>query len=53
MGRLTVSFLVAIFLVAALVQAQILEKGLLLGREALTCAGIYAGVMTVVAGIMS
>ncbi|CZR68829.1 uncharacterized protein PAC_18729 [Phialocephala subalpina] len=53
MGRLIVTGLVALFLIAALVQAQILGRSVLLGREAMMCAGIYAGVMTVIAGIMS
>lgn len=53
LGRLIVTGLVALFLIAALVQAQILGKGVLLGREAMMCAGIYGGVMTVIAGIMS
>lgn len=53
MGRLIVTGLVALFLVAALVQAQILCRGVLLGREAIMCAGIYGGVMIVIAGIMS
>lgn len=52
-GRLTMTFLVAMFTVVALVQAQILNRQVLFERDALTCAAIYGGVMIVFAGIMS
>ncbi|KUJ10934.1 uncharacterized protein LY89DRAFT_739914 [Mollisia scopiformis] len=52
-GRLTVTLLVALFTVAALIQAQILSRKVLLGRESVMCFGIYGGVMTVLAGIMA
>jgi hypothetical protein len=52
-GRLTMTFLVALFTVVALLQAQILSRQVLLERDALTCVGIYGGVMIVLAGIMS
>lgn len=53
MGRLIVTGLVALFSIAALVQAQIVGRDVLFGPEAMMCAGIYAGVMTAIAGIMS
>jgi hypothetical protein len=51
-GRLTVTLLVAIAVVGALIQSQILSQGALLGRESITCAGIYGGVMIIMAGII-
>jgi hypothetical protein len=51
-GRITVALLVAMFMVGALIQAKILGKDTLFGSEAVTCAGIYGGVMIVIAGIM-
>ncbi len=52
MGRLIVTALVALFLITALVQVQIIGREVLLERDAMMCAGIYAGVMTAIAGIM-
>ncbi|XMA13799.1 hypothetical protein WAI453_006590 [Rhynchosporium graminicola] len=51
-GRLTVAALVACFMVAALVQSGIVNRGVLLGTESCMCAGIYGGVMIVLAGIV-
>lgn len=52
-GRLTVAMLVAVFMVGGLVQSGIVQRNMLLGKESLTCAGIYVGVMTVIAGIVA
>jgi hypothetical protein len=52
-GRLTVTMLVAMFATFGLIQSGILNQGSLLGREGCMCAGIYGGVMIVLAGIMS
>jgi hypothetical protein len=51
-GRLTVTALVASGVIGALVQSGILGRGALFGKESITCAGIYGGVMIVIAGIM-
>ncbi|KAH6682721.1 hypothetical protein B0J14DRAFT_612820 [Halenospora varia] len=51
-GRITVTVLVAAGVLAGTVQSGVLEKSLLLGSEGLTCAGIYGGVMIIVAGLM-
>ncbi|KAH9207101.1 hypothetical protein DL95DRAFT_438697 [Leptodontidium sp. 2 PMI_412] len=53
MGRLTVSMLVATFMVGALIQSGIVQRYMLFGKESLTCAGIYVGVMVVIAGIVA
>ncbi|KAG4436494.1 hypothetical protein IFR05_008035 [Cadophora sp. M221] len=53
MGRLTVAMLVATFMVGALIQSGIVQRYMLLGKESLTCAGIYVGVMVVIAGIVA
>ena len=52
-GRLTVTALVAVGVIFALMQSGVLERGMLFGREAMSCAGIYGGVMIVIAGIMA
>ena len=50
-GRLTVVGLVASGVVFALMQAGVVGKGCF-GRDGLICAGIYGGVMIVIAGIV-
>jgi len=50
---MTVAMLVALFMVGALIQSGVVQRGMLFGRECLSCAGIYAGVMIVIAGIMA
>ncbi|KAL2072009.1 hypothetical protein VTL71DRAFT_11352 [Oculimacula yallundae] len=52
-GRLTVACLVAVFMVAAMVQSGIVKRSALLGQESCVCAGIYGGVMIVLAGIVA
>ena len=52
-GRMTVSFLVALGVFGALVQGGIVGIGVLLEKEGALCAAIYGGVMVVVAGIMA
>lgn len=52
-GRLTVTMLVAMFATFGLMQSGVLNRGSLFGREGCMCAGIYGGVMIVIAGIMS
>jgi hypothetical protein len=52
-GRLTVTLLVAMFATFGLIQSGILGQGGLLGREGCVCAGIYGGVMIIMAGVMS
>jgi hypothetical protein len=51
-GRITVSFLVALGVFGALVQSGIIGSGVLLEKEGAMCAAIYGGVMSIVAGIM-
>jgi len=51
-GRLTVVGLVGGGVVGALMQAGLVNPGLP-SREGLICAGMYGGVMTVIAGIMA
>jgi hypothetical protein len=50
-GRITVTFLVACFAVFGLVLSGV-PKHELFGREGMLCAGVYGGVMIVVAGLM-
>jgi hypothetical protein len=52
-GRMTVSFLVALGVFGALVQSGIIGSGVLLEKEGAICVAIYGGVMSVVAGIMA
>jgi hypothetical protein len=52
-GRMTVSFLVALGVFGALVQSGITGSGVLLEKEGAMCAAIYGGVMSIVAGIMA
>jgi hypothetical protein len=52
-GRMTVSFLVALGVFGALVQSGIIGSGVLLEKEGAMCVAIYGGVMSVVAGIMA
>jgi hypothetical protein len=50
-GRITVTFLVACFAIFGLVLSGV-QKHELFGREGMLCAGVYGGVMIVVAGLM-
>jgi hypothetical protein len=52
-GRMTVTFLVALGVFGALVQSGIVGSWVLLHKEGAMCAAIYGGVMAVVAGIMA
>jgi hypothetical protein len=52
-GRMTVSFLVALGVFGALVQSGIMRSGILLEKEGAMCAAIYGGVMSIVAGTMA
>ncbi|KAF4624567.1 hypothetical protein G7Y89_g13601 [Cudoniella acicularis] len=52
LGRITVMSLIAAGVVFGAVQVGVVEKTTLAGNEGLMCAGIYGGVMVVVAGIM-
>ena len=49
---MTVVCLVAGGVVGALMQSGVLEGRNVLGREGVVCAGMYGGVMVVVAGIV-
>ncbi|EPE35703.1 hypothetical protein GLAREA_05040 [Glarea lozoyensis ATCC 20868] len=51
-GRITATALVVGGVLFALMQGGCLDQGMLLRSEGLMCAGIYGGVMIVVAGIM-
>jgi hypothetical protein len=51
-GRITATALVVGGVLFALMQGGCLDRGMLLRSEGLMCAGIYGGVMIVVAGIM-
>ena len=50
-GRITVTFLVACFAIFGLVLSGV-QKHDLFGKEGMLCAGVYGGVMIVVAGLM-
>lgn len=52
LGRLTVTLLVAVGVLSALLQSGVVCRNVMLGREAMTCIGIYGGVMIVMAGIL-
>jgi hypothetical protein len=52
-GRMTVSFLVALGVFGALVQSGIIRSGVLLVKEGAMCAAIYGCVMSIVAGTMA
>ena len=49
---MTVTFLVAMGVFGAIVQSGVVSSVVLLGKEGVLCAGIYGGVMIIVAGIM-
>ncbi|KAI9052638.1 hypothetical protein LZ554_003977 [Drepanopeziza brunnea f. sp. 'monogermtubi'] len=51
-GRVTVAALVAVFMVGALVQSGIVDRGWMLEREGWSCVGCYLGVMLVLAGVV-
>ncbi|TVY83321.1 hypothetical protein LSUE1_G004780 [Lachnellula suecica] len=51
-GRVTVSSLVSCGVLGALIQGSVIDQSMLLRSEGLMCAGIYGGVMIVVAGVM-
>jgi hypothetical protein len=51
-GRITATSLVVGGALFALMQGGCLDRGMLIRSEGLMCAGIYGGVMIVVAGIM-
>lgn len=48
-----VTCLVACSVLGALVLGGVVDRSLLLRSEGLVCAGIYGGVMIVVAGVMA
>ncbi|KAG9235365.1 hypothetical protein BJ875DRAFT_374447 [Amylocarpus encephaloides] len=51
-GRITATSLVVGGVLVALMQGGVVEQGMIFRSEGLMCAGIYGGVMVVVAGIM-
>jgi hypothetical protein len=52
LGRMTVTMLVALGVVGALMQRGVLDGRAALGKEGVVCVGIYGGVMAIVAGIV-
>ncbi|KAJ5046328.1 uncharacterized protein L3040_003574 [Drepanopeziza brunnea f. sp. 'multigermtubi'] len=51
-GRVTVAALVGVFMVGALVQSGIVDRGWMVKREGFSCVGCYLGVMVVLAGVV-
>jgi hypothetical protein len=52
LGRLVVTLLVAVGVLGGLMQSGIMSRTAMFGQEAIMCAGIYGGVMIVMAGIL-
>lgn len=52
-GRIVITILIALSIALGVWQSHLMNSEILLSKESLMCAGIYGGVMVVIAGIMA
>jgi hypothetical protein len=53
LGRVAVTILVALSVMGGLLQTRFVESNVLLSQDGGMCAGLYGGVMLVIAGFMA